>query len=441
MAQHASPSLAIPSSSSAPRLRQFSRASSNASSPSSSPPTPSTGFATDDAHHASLPANSQPSGQQRKRKVLESLQIAQWRPLFWIYALLCVIFTTHRICNPVVKTWSASAGRGSLAESGGAKATAHSVSYLLSKTSPVIAAPLSNSLYPYMLRPSDYKDIQFSEGAEGITACFWVSESDIGRLEDWVKNWGGPVSVLLTTVHSPTGDPYRNLVTKLKAQHSDVSLLRQHVTLHLLHAPHPRSYTSNALLNLARLFAPTKKTLLFPPGLRHLSQPSLRHSLLDSALLAPSSLSDLYQIIPANATVSLPGNPLSPDSVLLIDRNASLWCPERFFAAPDPIAEWEECLWQVWLSGGSTSTIGPGDGWALFASPTALRAKRDPGSVYARIHHKMSERYRAEACMHVARQMASLGEWNKGDDKDIKVRRVMDMCAQTLIQWGRRLLD
>lgn len=170
---------------------------------------------------------------------------------------------------------------------------------------------------------------------------------------------------------------------RLEAIHLSL-FLRQQVTIHLLHTPHSRSYTSNALLNLARLFASTKQVLLFPLGLSRSPQPTLRTALL----ITPRSEPYPYRLIPANATISLPGNPLSSDSVLLIDRDAPFWCSERFFAAPDLIAEWDECLWQVWLAAGSTLSDGPGleGGWAMGdpsgSSSGTVRTKRDRTSVY-----------------------------------------------------------
>lgn len=41
-----------------------------------------------------------------------------------------------------------------------------------------------------------------------------------------------------------------------------------------------------------------------------------------------------------------------------------MWCTERFFAGLSRAADWEECLWQVWLSHFEVVEVKPVQGWA-----------------------------------------------------------------------------
>lgn len=150
----------------------------------------------------------------------------------------------------------------------------------------------------------------------------------------------GPISLLVTT--TMTSGPNRssllqNISRLLKHPSSNSSLF-----LHVLHLSPSTSDSPNAFLNLARLFSPTSSVLLVPGNI---STPLL--ATLHSSLVSLPLLASRKPVILTNWTrKSYPYTPLSP---ILLPRDYPMWCTERFFPSQSRTADWDECLWQLWL--------------------------------------------------------------------------------------------
>jgi hypothetical protein len=116
------------------------------------------------------------------------------------------------------------------------------------------------------------------------------------------------------------------------------------LSVHILHinTTH-KTYSPNALINIARLLSSTSHVLLAPGG--HSSVPSnhFRDEIMTWTKLSLSLPSVLHN------TTSLK-YPLPALTPLLISRDSSFWCPERFFYLTDRVSTWNECLWQFWLT-------------------------------------------------------------------------------------------
>lgn len=127
---------------------------------------------------------------------------------------------------------------------------------------------------------------------------------------------------------------------------SKLPALRQKLFLHVYTKPVTGPVARDAVLNLARIFAPTRRIVFFP--------------------FIPSSGADCHSItiplrawnetdfniehiqphflIPYEATNDLSIGDLPNSTVLIMDRDSTVWCPERF------VSRWTECLWYLWLS-------------------------------------------------------------------------------------------
>ena len=116
--------------------------------------------------------------------------------------------------------------------------------------------------------------------------------------------------------------------------------LNSSLFLHLLHLDRATAENPNAFLNIARLFAPTYSVLLVPGN--HSAAPwAGLHGTLMSSLIISSQVPTVV----GNSS-SYPFNPLSP---VLLPRDYPTWCTERFFPPLSRAADWDECLWQLWL--------------------------------------------------------------------------------------------
>jgi hypothetical protein len=150
------------------------------------------------------------------------------------------------------------------------------------------------------------------------------------------------------------------------------------LSLHMLHLDPGTPDAPNVFLNLARLFAPTRTVLLVPgtpepPPLSSIPSLSIAHIrdpvVVQVAGPGHGAGSPADKRHPASFAV------LSP---LLISRDHSLWCMERFAFAPAPAApraaDWDACLWQVQLETfGAAVTNGPtllGWRWAIEPRPS-----------------------------------------------------------------------
>ena len=147
----------------------------------------------------------------------------------------------------------------------------------------------------------------------------------------------GSVSLLITTTATPSSMAHKSLLVMLRNIRSHAVFTG--LSIHILHVPSGQPRSPNMYLNLARFFALTEWTLLFPSDISAQLHPQL-HAHIDSLQLA----SDQVYLLTAKATY--PFHPLSP---LLLARDRDVWCTERFFLGNSRVPNWDECLWQLSL--------------------------------------------------------------------------------------------
>jgi hypothetical protein len=125
------------------------------------------------------------------------------------------------------------------------------------------------------------------------------------------------------------------------------------LALHILHLDSTTPEAPNVFLNLARLFAPTRAVLLVPgipspppPSSIPLLSTARAHELAVVRTATTGSGTGIARDKRRPASLAV----LSP---VLILRDHSLWCVERFAFVPAPFspraADWDACLWQVHL--------------------------------------------------------------------------------------------
>ena len=71
--------------------------------------------------------------------------------------------------------------------------------------------------------------------------------------------------------------------------------------------------------------------------------------------------------------------PYSPLSPLVLSRENPLWCTERFFPDVSRSADWQECLWQMWLETFGEIDARPTTDWigdGTVGGPTNNRANK-----------------------------------------------------------------
>ncbi|KAF9521005.1 hypothetical protein BS47DRAFT_6430 [Hydnum rufescens UP504] len=319
-----------------------------------------------------------------------------------------------------------------------------------------------------------------------ITACMWGSESELSYLEEWAQRWTGPISLLIVTSAAPDTPPYNSISRRLSTLRSSGILFQSplaHLSIHLLYSPIPlSSLTHNAHMNLARLYALTSLVLLFPSGLAYLPSHSLYPSLLAAKVSHPLIIPRLsrpptkQQKAPDRLKDEDASLPFTWESALVVSRNDQLWCTERFFV-PYP-KEWTECLWQFWLSHPGAVRL---DTTVLTTWSPALMEDEDtkpkatlhnrlepqysPSALNNRINRRMSDQFRTEACMLVARQYLALDVWTEAADsinggllsaaselgttqyhikqreQHRKVVHARAVCDERLKMWGKYLLE
>lgn len=148
------------------------------------------------------------------------------------------------------------------------------------------------------------------------------------------------------------------------------------LAMHMLHLDPTTPEAPNVFLNLARLFAPTRAVFLVP-GTPPPPPPPSSIPLLSTA--------NVHGPVIVRTGVAGPGTGIAPDkgrptllavlSPMLIPRDHTLWCMERFAFVPAPAApraaDWDACLWQVHLETfGAATTDGPIlSGWRWDVEP------------------------------------------------------------------------
>jgi hypothetical protein len=149
------------------------------------------------------------------------------------------------------------------------------------------------------------------------------------------------------------------------------------LALHLLHLDPTTPEAPNVFLNLARLFAPTRRLLLVPgtpkpPPPSSIRSLSITH-IRDPVIVRVAPPAHGTGIATRKGRLATPAG-LSP---MLILRDHPLWCTERFAFAPAPSAprtvDWDACLWQVQLETFGAAFTGdptlPGWRWDVEPEP------------------------------------------------------------------------
>ncbi|KAF8622761.1 hypothetical protein AX15_006848 [Amanita polypyramis BW_CC] len=187
-----------------------------------------------------------------------------------------------------------------------------------------------------------------------ITACLWMKDTeDPNLLIAWAHSWPGspyfflwspriyalltgPLSVLMSTTATTSSSAHSNLLKKF---HDLKNRLRKtRTSLHLLHVKTHNSSVPNMYLNLARIFAPTSRVVLFPAPIAHLPPRELYY-------LAVAQDSQYPAVVTTLSRTTYPFMTLSP---VLLHRNHNTWCSERHFVHSHRFADWQECVWQIW---------------------------------------------------------------------------------------------
>lgn len=173
-----------------------------------------------------------------------------------------------------------------------------------------------------------------------------------------LKSWhscrcSGAISLLVTTYQPPSSVGSETLLRRLRTLHNTPSI-RHKVSIHILYLSPDTPNNSNAFLNVARLFAQTEKVALFP-GKLSIVPPKAFYRSVASAVDLPKPV-----VFTMRQRTTYPFTSLSP---VLLSRDDSVWCTERFFLETPRSMEWTECLWQLWLDSYGDVEVKPTSDW------------------------------------------------------------------------------
>ncbi|KZT08497.1 uncharacterized protein LAESUDRAFT_649387 [Laetiporus sulphureus 93-53] len=289
--------------------------------------------------------------------------------------------------------------------------------HLLSKLTSIYPPP--RALDAYVLK--GHSDLK------GVTACLWATDQDLNLVLPWASRWTGPISLLVTTTVDPSSPEHEALLYRVSTLQTKNPLLNITLSLHLVHLAPRTPDNPNAFLNLARLLAPTPRVALFPANLSTLPPRALY-----AGLLAPAASSALaVEPEPRRSPVVLTsrgqtGFPFAPLAPAVLGRDDPLWCTERFFPPTTRAADWEECVWQLWLENFGDVEVRQTRGWlheALATSPTSPAVDSSP----AKLRRRLVAKFRSETCVLATRQLAALRSADKAMDAK-KARWLKRVC-------------
>ncbi|KAJ8497192.1 hypothetical protein ONZ51_g674 [Trametes cubensis] len=235
----------------------------------------------------------------------------------------------------------------------------------------------------------------------------------------------GPLSLLVTTSAQPFSPQQEKLTAKLAALQRKHPPLQKNLFVHFLHMEAGIEVRPNAFLNLARLLAPSPRVVLFPGNLSVVPPKTLYRTLLhqqpsSSSAMAPGGHPRKRRpgIMTSRERTSFPFAPLAP---LVLARDDATWCTERFFADMPRSADWEECLWQVWLGNFGDLEIRQVDGITGQAPSTIENAAA------AKLHRRLVSKFRSETCGLAIRRFAALRDASSSADTK-KARWLKRVC-------------
>ncbi|KAI0093341.1 hypothetical protein BDY19DRAFT_989988 [Irpex rosettiformis] len=276
--------------------------------------------------------------------------------------------------------------------------------HLMSKLSPLYPPPTLLEPLVFRATTSNYP----------VTACLWTSDDGIDFLPSWASRWKGAISLLVTTYHEPSSLAYESLYRKLRTLHN-LSSIKHKVSVHILHLAADTTENSNVFMNTARLFAQTEKVALFSGNLSVVPPKAFYRSVV-SAVDSPKPV-----IFTMRQRTTYPFTPLSP---VLISRDNSVWCTERFFLATPRSMEWAECLWQLWLDNYGDVEVKPTSDWIQESKATA-----NTSDIEVKLHRRLGLKYRSETCVLATRQLAALRSSDRNADA-IKSRWLKATCRE-----------
>ena len=177
----------------------------------------------------------------------------------------------------------------------------------------------------------------YENGQVGSTICNpWVCQLTRSR--------PGPISLILSVDSSQDLETAQISLKKLTEAPLTDSLPNPWIS-YLVYLKDSPGEQPNAYLNLARLISQTNHVVLFPKPLLELHPTA-----------AYSHFRNVTHIHSRNTPVVLTTSrkhsvfPFSSFSPLMIHREDTTWCDERFDFLGSPSVAWEECLWQFWIT-------------------------------------------------------------------------------------------
>ncbi|KAI1796414.1 hypothetical protein LXA43DRAFT_879998 [Ganoderma leucocontextum] len=271
-------------------------------------------------------------------------------------------------------------------------------------------------------------------------ACVWATEEEMDLIVPWAEKWTGPMSLLITTTSTPDSSQHRTMLSMLAKVQSKSPLLRKTLSAHVLHIDPSLETRPNAFLNLARLLSPCPRAVLFPGNLSYAPPKNLYKTLIGQQTTSSSAMAGRIRkrkpvVLTIREHISFPFAPLAP---LLISRDDSTWCTERFFTNVSRSADWEECIWQVWLAhlgdveakqlqGWTPAVPDRSNAWqsehpAMVRMPALSSALHWTQTyVQEKIHRRLAAKFRGETCALAIRRFTALRD--PGNTVDTKRAR------------------
>ncbi|CCM02740.1 uncharacterized protein FIBRA_04847 [Fibroporia radiculosa] len=292
------------------------------------------------------------------------------------------------------------------------------MAHLLTKLTAIHPQP--KALDPYVLKAT--------VDPAAVTACLWSTDQDLSLINSWAQRWTGPISLLVTTKVEPSSTEHAALLTSVLDLRTKHSLLASTLSVHLVHLDAQTRDNPNAFLNLARLFSQTPYVALFPGNLSTAPPKTLYRSLKPAfgstsssrAIVGPSLQKEGQRpaILTTRGQTGFPFSLLAP---VVLPRDDPLWCTERFFlsstaaaTANTRAADWEECLWQIWLENFGDVDVRPTRGWLHDVFPAAAPTGSD--AAMTKLRKRLVTKFRSETCVLATRQLAALRSADKALD-------------------------
>ncbi|PIL34169.1 hypothetical protein GSI_03880 [Ganoderma sinense ZZ0214-1] len=239
------------------------------------------------------------------------------------------------------------------------------------------------------------------------------------------------MSLLVATPYPPGSYQHKDLLSILARIQNENPSLRKTLVAHVLHLDRITENRPNAFLNLARLLSPCPRTVLFPGNLSYTPPKNLYKTLVGQQAFSSSAVAGrMHKRKPVVFTMreyaSFPFAPLAP---VLVSRDDSTWCTERFFANVSRSVDWEECLWQVWLAHFGDVEVKQLQGWApaLPDSTSSTSSWQSENPVMEKIHRRLAAKFRGETCALAIRRFTALRNLSNNADTK-KARWLKRVC-------------